>query len=506
MDYFLERVNSGVFNIYNANFNRKSQTKEETEKKDGLRRGSRLSQEHRNNSRLSQSLYRRSFGSLQHLDKLVEKELSRLTDVDKQKLQSKRVQYGDWAAAPLVRSYDIQQYRAQRMAQGKPKKEGNEERLARLVQVAGKEFLLGIFRGSVIGLSVKGGVNVLFGLLQRQSLMKIIKSVVNEDVLQFTRFLSLFVGLFRGSYALIYLITERNRRVNAIVAGVVASIAIVLDKKRRRKDIALYLLFRSFDILVKMCVRFKWLPYISWFEQFLFGVVNVPIMYGAFYEPDLIDNGYYKWILSMGNLNHKGLEIAIRRRRRQIQATGEMIPLIPCQPHYHEGPCLDYNSKDWFFGLYRAGKVYLPVHLLPLLIFKHKLLLKEPLQVGWKTAKAFLCSCIFLTTYSTIMKGVGCMMRHQLQHDHDLAPVIAGLLTGLSCGFERPSRVSELLLYCCPRGAEAAWNFLKKRKVVKSFAYGEVPIFSVAAAVLISASNRDFKPTYVGGLQFILGV
>ena len=41
---------------------------------------------------------------------------------------------------------------------------------------------------------------------------------------------------------------------------------------------------------------------------------------------------------------------------------------------------LIFNIKDWFAGLIRAVKMYIPVHFMPTLLLSPKSILKEPMK------------------------------------------------------------------------------------------------------------------------------
>ena len=168
--------------------------------------------------------------------------------------------------------------------------------------------------------------------------MEAVQQFVSLDARQFARFLGGFSGIFRGVNALLASVNGKDSSDNAMVAGGVASLAILFDEKSRRQNIALYLFVRAIDVYVKKLVRLGVLPYWSHFESFLFGVCNMPIMYGFLFDPSILQKGYYKWILSMGNVTDKGLDATLRARRL-AQLEGKDIPLCPCSSGYHEGPC-----------------------------------------------------------------------------------------------------------------------------------------------------------------------
>mmetsp|Transcript_17479 Transcript_17479/g.27283 ORF Transcript_17479/g.27283 Transcript_17479/m.27283 type:complete len:360 (-) Transcript_17479:172-1251(-) len=337
------------------------------------------------------------------------------------------------------------------------------------------------------------------------NVFKAFKESLGKDTRKFAMFLSTLIGGFRALNVLFTCQSGKDCPENAMKAGALASLSILLDDSSRRLSISLYLFSRSLDVLVKRLVREGKLPYWKYFETFLFGFANVPIMYGFLFEPDILQKGYYNWILNMGDVTHDGLGETLRVRRDEYFQHGRKIPFRPCNSGYHEGSCLKHSTGDWFRGLIRAGKIYLPVHFIPLLLFRYKALLRDPSEALFKTSIALLRSCCFLTTYVLCIKGTNCFLRNLFKRDATWHALLAGQLTSFACLFEKPSRVSELTLYCLPRAAEATWTYLLRRGSVKSIKYSETLLFTAAMAVLLSGSRADFKPTYHRSLCFLIG-
>lgn len=141
--------------------------------------------------------------------------------------------------------------------------------------------------------------------------------------------------------------------------------------------ISIFITVRAAHIVGKALSREQYLPYWEHAESALFGLVNNrtallllvftylfshraaqvngPIMYAFLFETDIMDPGYYRWILNMGAITHEGLDITLRERRAEYFKTGVLLPFVTCQPHYHNGSCLGYCTFDWFLGLGRGG-------------------------------------------------------------------------------------------------------------------------------------------------------
>mmetsp|Transcript_3964 Transcript_3964/g.4451 ORF Transcript_3964/g.4451 Transcript_3964/m.4451 type:complete len:452 (+) Transcript_3964:135-1490(+) len=367
-----------------------------------------------------------------------------------------------------------------------------------------KELLRGLLRGYGLGFMLKGGLNFVFALLQRKSFSVALQRWYCMDTRRFSRFVGTFIGLFRFSNVIAAFNSGEDKPLNSAYAGAIASLAIIFDDKSRREGIALYLFVRSIDVLVKKLARLGTLPYWKHFEAFMFGVSNIPIMYGFLYDPSIVQPGYYKWILGMGNVTHDGLQEALRDRLAAV-AKGEDAPFCNCSVGYHEGPCPHYIFKDWFLGLGRAGRIYLPVHLIPMIIFRYNSLLSDPSSTLLHTFKAFVSSCMFLTSYQSIVKGNCCFWRNLLQRDEWWQGCLSGFLTSFATSFERKSRVSELMLYCWPRALESTWKLLLKRGMVRNIPNGEVVLFAFAATNLMSIERQDFKDTYHKALCYLVG-
>lgn len=366
------------------------------------------------------------------------------------------------------------------------------------------EFARGSVRGAALGMSIKGALSLVLGLLKGvKNWKRAVSNAVGPDSRRFAGFMGAFVGCFRLTNAAMTSYTGQDTPFNSGVAGTLAGLTLLLDAQHRRQMISLNLFVRAVDVAVKGLVRKDILPYWKHFEALMFGICNVPIMYGFLFEPDILERGYYKWILHMGDVTDKGLAATLRVRRQAL-AEGRDFPFQPCCVGYHEGPCTVHCLKDWVFGLKRASKVYVSVHLLGLALH-YKSLMKDPSSQLLKTAIGFASSCAFLSTYVLCIKGSQCFLRNMRQTDSDWHAVVAGLLTSFSTYFERPSRVSELMLYCFPKSLEGAYIYLRKRKLIGVIKHFDAMLFMVTMGLLASSAKTDFKSSYFTTMCFILG-
>ncbi|GAB9474565.1 hypothetical protein Gpo141_00011685 [Globisporangium polare] len=333
-----------------------------------------------------------------------------------------------------------------------------------------------------------------------------VRLLLRLDTIRFGAFFGSLVGVFRVTE-----IAARNARgkkdeKNLAIAGAVSGLTLLVDSKDRRSTISLYIFVRMLDVVGRHLTSTGVLPAWEYSSEFLFALSNSAIMYAFIIQPQLLPKSYYNWILNIGAVTHHGLEYTLRERLfGAVDENGISIPFRVCQPHYHVESCMTHGVKEWIGGLGRAAQVYLPVHILPALIFRFQQIKDAPLSSAGRISYAALCSCLFLTSYQTIVKLVMCTIRNTFQRDFHIAGWIAGFATGSALFLENRKRRSELMLYCLIRALDIVWQLLKRRGLVRYVKYSEVALFSLSLGAIMSSPPEHFKPTYLRILRFVFG-
>ncbi|KAL6530342.1 hypothetical protein OROHE_014695 [Orobanche hederae] len=101
-----------------------------------------------------------------------------------------------------------------------------------------------------------------------------------------TTFLSAFVGIFQGVICLHRKVALRDHKLVYWLAGGVAALSVLLEKKARRGELALYVLPRAGESLWYILVNRRLLPDIKNAEVALFCACMGGIMYYLEHEPD----------------------------------------------------------------------------------------------------------------------------------------------------------------------------------------------------------------------------
>ena len=158
--------------------------------------------------------------------------------------------------------------------------------------------------------------------------------------------------------------------------------------------------------------------------------------------------------------------------------------LIHCRD-IHDFSCQWEGLKRFCLVFQLAIKFYLPIHLIPALIFKRHKLKTQPMEVFKFFLKGLLRSSLMLATYIAVFRYGLCFFKN-LRHKVDIWTVLYSGFIGpfVSLFWEPAGRRAELTVYMIPRFAEALWDWLVKHGVVKSIKNGELIIFAVAMAVI----------------------
>ncbi|ETO16041.1 hypothetical protein RFI_21319, partial [Reticulomyxa filosa] len=216
------------------------------------------------------------------------------------------------------------------------------------------------------------------------------------------------------------------------------------------KLVALYCMVRCLADLLRVLQVFQKLVEIPHMSSIMFTCAQIPIMHAFLNEPSKMNPKFYKWVLSMGNLQQIQARVF-----QSLFKYDEFMPFLNCSPTFHiEHSCFKAHFLDWLHCLLRAGKMYLPVHFLPLLLLSPKKVLKQPASYVAKKSLSTLQSSIFLSTYQFNMKLTECWGRHLLQRDPSWLSMIGGLNSGLSILLEKKERRPELVLYVIPQALE----------------------------------------------------
>lgn len=120
----------------------------------------------------------------------------------------------------------------------------------------------------------------------RKPLKSVSRSLLNA--VQSTAFLSTFVSIYMGAVCLHRKLDLPDHKLNYFVVGLLSGCSLLVEKKSRRSELALYVMPRAIDALFLSMVDRRYLPSIPHGEVALFSICMGSLMYYYDHERDTV--------------------------------------------------------------------------------------------------------------------------------------------------------------------------------------------------------------------------
>mmetsp|Transcript_12644 Transcript_12644/g.15051 ORF Transcript_12644/g.15051 Transcript_12644/m.15051 type:complete len:179 (+) Transcript_12644:62-598(+) len=132
-----------------------------------------------------------------------------------------------------------------------------------------------------------------------------------------------------------------------------------------------------------------------------------------------------------------------------------------------------------------ATKFYVPLHCVPVLLFKRRALFENPGKTSARTLKNIVKSCLFLGVYVAVFQYMLCFSKNARHKVDRWNVVIATFVCGFAFLFEAKPRQNELVMYMLPRVLESLYNLMIEKGHAKAFKFGEVLIFACCMSLIM---------------------
>ena len=175
---------------------------------------------------------------------------------------------------------------------------------------------------------------------------------------------------------------------------------------------------------------------------------------------------------------------------------------IHCK-HLHSYSCETNGLRKFWVVFSSVYKFYVPIHVLPVLIWKRNRLTREPLKILKNCIKNILQSCLFISTYVALLWYFMCKFRNWRYTTDKWNVIYAAIICNLGLLWEPAGRRTELALYMFPRLLESCYLFLDRAgylKWITKMADGEVIVFSIALGMIMyfyQNEERNIRSTYL---------
>jgi len=173
----------------------------------------------------------------------------------------------------------------------------------------------------------------------------------------------------------------------------------------------------------------------------------------------------------------------------------------------HSYSCERHALSHSLRMLLLALKVYIPVHVLPMLL-RSKQLRRRPGQLAFRCVKGVAKSCLFVAVYSGIIRYAMCRLGQMTGSAGRWTLCICVLLGSLAIVIETPRRRTELALFLLPRALEAAWSLVRRGQGLRNIQGADQWLFAGAmGALLLFYQNEPqlIKTNYLSVFRFLFG-
>ncbi|CDW84220.1 UNKNOWN [Stylonychia lemnae] len=165
--------------------------------------------------------------------------------------------------------------------------------------------------------------------------------------------------------------------------------------------------------------------------------------------------------------------------------------LLDCTNVHPDQTCLQY---DWLKLRQIGGtalKIYVVIHIIPTIIFKHKQLRKDPIPTLKRMLINYIRSVLFLTLACALPPILQCYTSKlfgRTNRDASLLSLTISSIVGVF--FETVQRQREIGLFLLPKAIPGLYSFFYVRGLAPKLGNIEVPILILAVGLIGLASSQ----------------
>ncbi|KAI7852821.1 hypothetical protein BDC45DRAFT_179185 [Circinella umbellata] len=380
-------------------------------------------------------------------------------------------------------------------------------------------------RAFLMAYGLRAGVHFCFYLLRvirkKAALSNILSTTLkNEVALRFGAMFGVFAFLWKGVNNGMRVYRNKEDRLNGLVAGAVAGLAILCEKQEKRVDIAQQLFVRALQGAYN-AGKARDIIYFKNGDALLFGLACMEILYAYTMQPSTLAPGYYDFMIKTARVPHDLLRLneknvrgnaltvhetlnAIQKFRptdKAIQVVQSLPPhptVVPCEAIHPWVDGCHATALERFIKVVQSMlPIYGTLHLVPMLIFRFSQFSKMPVSMLSKTALGTAKSCAFMGLFVTLYQYQFCTHRNLVKHNiiNFNSKYLYGLF-GFVCSFssiflEEKKRRGELAMYCLPIALKSYYQILYQRKWIIHIKHFEVMMTSFAMAIIMSFYQEE---------------
>lgn len=289
-----------------------------------------------------------------------------------------------------------------------------------------------------------------------------------------------------------------------VAGGFAAGLTSVIDEPHRRRSILLYVMARAVGTLVKTLHSRGLLPTVPHLSFLVYSVCHAFIMVCMVHYPELLPPAYYNSIIRWGQT------YTDEKIRLYFREPGSEF--VPCSVLMHKGSCESSAFFGFFSHWFLYLKLYTVLYIIPLLLFRLKQVLSNPVGSLQIVGKGIVRSALYFAVDATLFKYAMCVLRNLNHRPPPIAhyiPVLSSIIGSLGILVEQPSRRIELLHFILPQIFYAIWKILciTKPLGLERIPFGSVWLFCLSLVVMMYSHthNREAVAPFINrAFDFLL--
>ena len=344
----------------------------------------------------------------------------------------------------------------------------------------------------------KGKIRSLFNI---QELIGEKNFHIREEAVRLALFCSSFFSIYTLSTDLLIKLRRVNDSFNSYISGGLSGLSLLFYFKHSRRTISLYIMARLLQCVYNSLKDKGKLdsikPYLKHGDSLLFILSSAQVMFAYVMYPKTLPPSYNKFIIETGPINRTIIE-AVRRNNNNLPIDVRGISnycskfntnfklntpypnIIGCNmlhPKYES--CTKAQMTCFTDVIRKVFPLYASITFLPLIIFRLKKLIKDPVMSVGKSLLSTIQSTIFLSTFVSTYLVSTCYSRRILSKDNRYLYFLYGIFCSTSILLEKKSRRSELALYVFPRAIDSLYNIMLSKSNF-SIPHGDLILFMLS--------------------------
>ncbi|CAG8495434.1 8895_t:CDS:10 [Funneliformis mosseae] len=389
--------------------------------------------------------------------------------------------------------------------------------------------ITGGLKSYVMAHGIRGGVNFLLNLLtvfrkRKGSIYKIYKAFLHgffgKDAVRFGVSFGGFSFLWKLINNGLRYVRKKDDHWNGFVAGSIAGISILAEKRERRISIAQQLFVRALQALYNAGHAREYFR-IPHGDALLFILTTAQVLYAYTMRPNTIPKDFLNFMIITARVPKKTLDMNFNLRRglplnkeeainlvKSLKGTKNALEVaynlpprpvsIPCELVHPKFDSCVYTNIERFYQVFRRiAPVYATLNFVPMIAFKFQQLAKDPTALIQKSTFNTIRSSTFLATFVASYQSHICLHRNIIKYfnvkwDSKYLYWWAGFSSALAIFIEHKNRRADLALYVLPKAAESWYKIMcQKNWIFELHRTADVWFFSVAMGIIMTAYQHE---------------